>query len=95
MKMGNLKQKGKRLELLQRADEEINLRLDEFHDCGSDVFRRNSTARNSLMYSSRISMCQKNGEKSCSQVKLQRCKTKEEKTLTKYKPIIQVLAAEE
>jgi hypothetical protein len=30
MKMGNLKHKGKRLELMQRADEEINQRLEEY-----------------------------------------------------------------
>jgi len=31
MKMGNLKAKGKRLELIQRADEEINMRLEEYN----------------------------------------------------------------
>ena len=34
MKLGNLKHKGKRLELLQRADEEINKRLEEFNNHG-------------------------------------------------------------
>ena len=48
--MGNLKAKGKRLEIMQAADEQINMRLEEFNNHGSDIFRRNSTTRNSLVY---------------------------------------------
>jgi len=40
MKMGNLKHKGKRLELLHRADEEINMRLEEYQEHGSEEFKR-------------------------------------------------------
>ena len=60
MKMGNLKHKGKRLELMQRADEEINMRLEEYRWNGSEAFKKQSTSRNSLKYESRISLCEKN-----------------------------------
>ena len=36
MKMGNLKHKGKRIELMQKTDEEINRRLEEFNAYGSE-----------------------------------------------------------
>jgi hypothetical protein len=58
--MGNLKHKGKRLELMQKADEEINMRLEEFQKHGSETFRRNSTSRNSLIYTSKITICENN-----------------------------------
>jgi len=60
MKMGNLKHKGKRLELMQRADEEINMRLEEYRWNGSEAFKKQSTSRNSVLYESRISLCEKN-----------------------------------